>query len=309
MKKILALISVLIMGISSFSIVLSQEEPLSCYDTTASGCQECWMNLWCSDIPDPVEKQRCIFYNSLDAFLICQQKWFHPYWMEIYSNGVKGCYARDLLCFNAPIEPKCPSICEETCDTKECYDECCERADCYLYRELETITYPYVRSENGNKMVLNIPSCTDSRTFFQRPPPCGRMFEEDAKYDEEPTCCFDMRGCGSTPSPTCATQCTGYNMPANYKCDVNEYVIMEFEGCGEILINGVQLELYPCNGGNGFVTANGGPHMIIWYNGQKPFDSALGVVMIQGVPRTITIEGDGYLVFSLETKMTAMTAL
>jgi len=303
MRKILALISVLIMGIASVSIVTSQEEPTPCDDAIASECQECWMNLYCADITDPVAKQACIDNFSLFTFLKCQQKWFHPYWMEIYSNEVKGCYARDLLCFNAPVELECPtSICEEICDTQECIDECCERADCYMYGgELETIEYPYGRSQNGNKMVLTIPSCNEPRAFFKSPPPCGRMFE-DSKNEEEQTCCFDMRGCGSNLSIACATQCTGYNMPANYRCDVNEYVIMEFEGCGEILINGLQLDLYPCNGVNGFVGANGGPHMIVWYNGEKPFESDYGVIMIQGVPRTITIEGEGYLVFSLEQK-------
>lgn len=301
MRKILALISVLIMGIASVSIVTSQEEPSPCDDAIASECQECQMNLWCGDITDPGEKQRCIDNFSLYAFSLCQQKWFHPYWMEIYSNEVKGCYARNLLCFNAPIEQECPTnICEEICDSQECYDECCERADCYLYGgELETITYPH---QKGNKMVLTVPSCNEPRIFFQSPPPCGRMFEEDAKYEEEPTCCFDMRGCENAPSLGCAVPCTGYNMPANYRCNVNEYVIMEFEGCGEILINGLQLDLYPCNGVNGFVAANGLPHVIIWYNGDKPFESDYEVTMIQGVPRAITIEGEGNLLFSLEQK-------
>ncbi len=305
MRKILALISVLIMGIASVAIVSSDEEPTPCDDAIASECQECWMNLYCGDIPDPVEKQRCIYYQSLVAFLRCQQKWFHPYWMEIYTNEVKGCYARNLLCFNAPIELDCPtSICEEICDTKECIDECCERADCYLYGgELETIDYPYERAENDTKMVLTIPSCNEPRTFFKSPPPCGRVFEEDFSVnDEQPTCCFDMRGCGNAPSLGCAVPCTGYNMPANYRCDVNEYVIMNFMGCGEILVNGLQLELTPCNGGNGFVAANDVPHAIIWYNGNKPFESDYGVIMIQGVPRTITIEGEGNLLFSLEQK-------
>ncbi|NPV51311.1 MAG: hypothetical protein HPY60_08975 [Candidatus Methanofastidiosum sp.] len=303
MRKILALISVLIMGIASVSIVSSQN-PCLIGTTPPSDCQECMINFWCGDITDPVEKQRCIYYNSLDAFLTCQQNWFHPYWMEIYSNEVKGCYARDLLCFNAPIEPRCPSICEVICDTKECYDECCERADCYLYGgKLEPIGYPYGESQN-DKMVLTIPSCNESRAFFKSPPPCGTMFETDSSVSEaqilndtEPTCCFDMRECGNAPSLGCAVPCTGYNMPANYRCDVNEYVIMKIISGGGVLINGMPYD--SCtrapNGNSCF-------NWIIWYNGKKPFESAYGVMMIQGVPRTITIEGEGTLEFSLEQK-------
>jgi len=278
--------------------VSSQEEPTQCDDAIASECQECWMNLYCGDITDPVAKQTCIYYQSLVAFLTCQQKWFHPYWMEIYSNELKGCYARDLLCFNAPVELDCStSICEEICDTQECIDECCERADCYLYGgELETIRYPHEESQNG-KMVLTIPSCNEPRTFFLNPPPCGRMFEEDAKYDEEPTCCFDMRGCGSNPSSACATQCTGYDMPPNYRCGVNEYVILNIIDGGGVLINGMPYDscVKAPNGNSCF-------NWIIWYNGDKPFESDYAVLMIQGVPRTITIEGEGTLVFSLEQK-------
>jgi hypothetical protein len=306
MRKILALISVLIMGIASLSIVTSQEVHLPCDDAIASECQECWMNLWCSET-DPVAKQTCIYYQSLEAFLRCQQKWFHPYWMEIYSNEVKGCYARDLLCFNAPVELDCStSICEEICDTKECYDECCERADCYLYgEELETIEYPYEQSQN-DKMVLTIPSCNEPRAFFKNPPPCGRMFETDSSFSEaqilndtEPTCCFDMRGCGNVPSLGCAVPCTGYNMPANYRCDVNEYVIMKLIYGGGVLINGI-----PYNSCTSDRAPNGNlcTSWIIWYNGKKPFESDYGGIMIQGVPRTITVEGEGNLEFSLEQK-------
>ena len=289
MKKILALIAVLIMGIASVSIVTSQN-PCLYGSTPPSQCQECMDNFYSQAPPDA---------DTLpyDSFFICQQRWFNPYWMEIYDGNVKGCYARDLVCYN-----DLPSIIAVFSEGQN---------DCYLYGEPSVMVY------NGaveKPLTINVPSCNDSRSFFQSPPPCERVFETDTSYsgaqilnDIGPIiiegCCFDMRGCGNNPSLECAVPCSGYNMPANYRCDVNEYVIMSlglsYEG--GVKINGILY--YTCGvfkqeSLNGYTCTN----TIVWYNGDRPFDPTPGVVMIQGVPRTITIEADGEFLFWLEQK-------
>lgn len=301
------------MGIASVSIVSSQNP---CYNTPPSGCQECmtnWCESWCSqnqelDSQFPNGYSLCDFC-SIEAFFECQIEWFHPYWMEIYNNNVKGCYARDLLCVNDLVENHyCPLECKHNCQNQECWDECCERAYCYLYGPPSKVIYPpQVPSKEGPNppLIINVPSCNDSRKFFNEPPPCageGDFSLEDRKLIN--SCCFDMRGCGSNPSLECATPCSGYYMPANYKCDVNEYVIMEIEEGYGVKINGIHYDLcaeYDEIAKEGYSCTD----KIVWYNGERPFDPTPGVVMILGVPRTITIEGDGdqfYLEFSLEQK-------
>ncbi len=304
MKKILALTIVFLMGIASFSIASSQEP---CEDTLPSGCQECIFNdcmKSCSQ-PQTVDQYDPCDDCSYNAFFECQQRWFHPYWMEIYISNVKGCYARDLLCVNMPKSTQsCLAYCYESCGDMPFFNQClesCESSECYLYGKQSY--FEYVGGAEIKSLVINVPSCNDSRTFFNEPPPCageGDFSSEDRKLIN--SCCFDMRGCGSNPSLECATNCSGYNMPANYKCDVNEYVIMLFAGCGEIVINGVPLSLPTCEVRSFAVLANNYPHMVVWYNGERPFDQMPDVVMIQGVPRTITIEGKGRLLFSLEQK-------
>jgi len=206
--------------------------------------------------------------------------------MEIYDDNLKGCYAKDLLCFNMP-------------------DRSVQGPDCYLYGKPEIISYPHEneRAINGNKMVLTVPSCTNSRTFFQTPPPCGN--EADAAAIDKINgngvildggCCFDMRGC-ATNTLDCAKPCTSYGLPPNYSCNINEIVIMGVESFeGNVLINGQSYTFSPCLGPEC-------QHMIVWYNGDKPFSAVPGIVYVnQGVPRNITIEGDGIITFSLEQK-------
>jgi hypothetical protein len=220
--------------------------------------------------------------------------------MEIYTDNVKGCYARDLLCLNAPEE--IPTRCPEACGNDL---ECCERAHCYLYGEPETITYPYERAVNGGAMVLNIPSCTYSRTFFKNPPPCGRVFETDAAVLDKINgdglllgggCCFDMRNC-TTNTLECSTPCNDYDLPPNYSCNINEIVILGINSIeGQITINGISYDFSTCSGPQC-------QRMIVWYTGQKPFSAVPGIVFVnQGVPRTITISGTGGIKFYLEQK-------
>ena len=323
MKKILALTVVFLMGIASVSI-MSSGEPV-CEDTPPSGCQACMTN-WCESScyePGTDSSSPCGDFCSIRSFFDCQKRWFNPYWMEIYDGNVKGCYARDLLCINRLNLPEvypdeCRNICGEDID---CQFEC----GCYLYGKpstgyyppnFPTITQDPIPGQNP-PLIINIPSCSDSRAFFQSPPPCageGDAREYDGKLIN--SCCFDMRGCGNNPSLECAVPCSGYNMPANYKCDVNEYVIMEIFNNENFTINGVtycnqvidpsnlQLDGLPKGIGLlGDLGFNGStcPDIIVWYNGDRPFDPTPGVIMIPGVPRTITIEG-GYLEFSLEQK-------
>jgi len=293
MKKILALTIVFLMGIASVSIVSSQNP---CEYVPPSECQECMDNFY-SQAPLDAD------FLPFDSFFFCQRLWFHPYWMEIYDGNVKGCYARDLVCYN-DLPPTIAVRSEG-------------QNDCYLYGEPMPTSYPqYQDSKNGiPPLVINIPSCNNSRAFFQSPPPCAGEGDASA-YDRKliNSCCFDMRGCGINPSLECAVPCSGYTMPANYKCDVNEYVIMKILGHEYFTINGVtycnqvpsksQLDGLPKGIGLlGDLGFNGSicPSMIVWYNGERPFDPTPGVVMIQGVPRTITIE-DGYLTFTLEQK-------
>ena len=320
------------MGIASVSIVSSQNPCLFGY-TPPSQCQECFFNdciKWCSESPE-LDLESLNGYGPCDcsirSFFECQKRWFHPYWMEIYDGNVKGCYARDLLCINDLVENQyypedaCNKICADVEHYDECMDGCFDSATCYLYREPLHIEYPLqqIDPKGGTNppLIIKVPSCNDSRTFFQSPPPCGRVFETDTSDEDfinkevqilndiEPIiiegCCFDMRGCGSNPSLECATNCSGYNMPANYKCDVNEYVIMKLIYGGGVKINGIPYDSCTQDVSaalNGYTCTN----YIVWYNGERPFDPTPGVVMIQGVPRTITIEGDGYLEFSLEQK-------
>ena len=93
---------------------------------------------------------------------------------------------------------------------------------------------------------------------------------------------------------------------SNYRCDVNEYVIMFLDmgvNGGSILINGIQYNVCPHDQPIGEETPSPGcVSMIVWYNGKRPFDSVPGIIVNQGVPRTITIEGEGTLEFELEQK-------
>ena len=318
MKKILALLLAIILGISSVSIVSSgfaQTEEYFCNNLPPSMCQQCvhdqcacrnvpgfcWCHDYCSQncnqqFPTyrcPVESISSECQSCLDncceveSFQYCQQQWFHPYWMEIYNDNVKGCYARDLLCVNAPVQAGLGS-------------------DCYLYGKPEPIEYPYERALNGGTMVLTIPSCTNSRSFFQSPPPCGAVLEVDASVEDPKIngnglivprgCCFDMRGC-TTNTLDCSKPCNGYNLPPNYSCSINEIVILGVISIdGPILINGVSYPFSVCDG-------PGCEYMIAWYNGQKPFSAVPGIVFVnQGVPRTITISGTRSIEFYLEQK-------
>ena len=313
MKKILALIVVLILGMASVSIVTSLD-PCSeeCYNASPTQSQECFTNCceeFCSEYPESPICGHCSAY----AFFEYNLKWFDPYWMEIYGNEVKGCYARDLVCLNSYKLVEIQRLsCEERCSIQcgqdsECYNGCmedCERRDCFRYLEEARPVQVYMGNYNG-RLTLDVPSCTDSRTFFSKPPPCGLEGDFSA-YDSEKECCFDMRKCGNTPSLECATSCRGYEIPSNYRCDVNEYVIMFLDmgvNGGSILINGIQYNVCPHDQPIGEETPSPGcVSMIVWYNGKRPFDSVPGIIVNQGVPRTITIEGEGTLEFELEQK-------
>lgn len=317
MNKTLAIILTIIIGMASISIVSSGGVISSCFPP--SSCQQClhgycacrnvpnfcWCHDYCSQSCNGQIGEGCLVFENdgprlvtlnqecqacldncceVESFQYCQLQWFHPYWMEIYDDNVKGCYAKDLLCLNAP-------------------DRSIQRPDCYLYGKPETISYPHL-TENNNKMVLTIPSCTNSRTFFQTPPPCGYAEADAAVIDKingngiifNEGCCFDMRGC-TTNTLDCAKQCSGYELPPNYSCNINEIVIMGIESFeGNVLINGQSYTFTPCLGPEC-------QHMVVWYNGDKPFSAVPGIVYVnQGVPRTITIEGDGIITFSLEQK-------
>jgi hypothetical protein len=320
MKKTLAILVVLIIGMASLSIVSSGTAASLCFPP--STCQQCthgycacrnipnfcWCHDYCSQSCNGQLGEGCLVFENdgprlvtlnqecqacldncceVESFQYCQQQWFHPYWMEIYDDSVKGCYAKDLLCFNAPVEAGLGP-------------------DCYLDGKPDTISYPYPyeKSENGNKMVLTIPSCSNSRTFFQTPPPCG-IFEGDLSVTDKINgnglilnggCCFDMRGC-TTNTIDCAKPCATYDLPSNYNCNINEIVIMGIQSIyGEVLINGRSYSFSECSGPEC-------QRMIVWYNGEKPFSAVPGLVYVnQGVPRSINIEGNGEIIFSLEQK-------
>ena len=176
MKRILALITVLILGIASVSIVTSQNP---CEYVPPSECQECLVE-FCQ-------------LSSIEAFFDCQEEWFHPYWMEVYNNEVMGCYARDILCYNEltcntedTIPLDCPEeACENLCgDDTPCFLECCEKAHCYLYGQPSN--FDYYGGPEIEPLVLTVPSCTDSRKFFSEPPVCSRFLQEtdSAQLDE-----------------------------------------------------------------------------------------------------------------------------
>ena len=239
---------------------------------------------------------------EVESFQYCQQEWFHPYWMEIYNDNAKGCYARDLLCFNRLNLPEVyPDKCSEICGKDiDCQFEC----GCYLYGKPSTYSFG---NTNGNTMAINIPSCTNSRTFFKNPPPCyylnGFTNDNFIKTDSEkingyngPPCCFDFREC-PTNSIECFKPCSGYDLPPNYSCSINEIVILGVKSIGgEILINGVAYPFSDCIGPECQL-------MVVWYNGQKPFSTVPGIVYVnQGVQRTITISGTGSITFYLEQK-------
>jgi hypothetical protein len=215
--------------------------------------------------------------------------------MEIYNDNAKGCYARDLLCFNNLVpNHRCPESCYDP--EKQGYDEeCCESAYCYLYGEPSI--YPF-ENRNGSTMTINVPSCTNSRTFFRNPPPCNYPIRKINGNGALPACCYDMMQCGDTSTLECSTPCDGYDLPPNYSCSLNEIVILGVESVGgEILINGVAYQFSDCDDWPQCQL------MVVWYNGQKPFSAVPGIVYVnQGVPRTITISGTGSIAFYLEQK-------
>jgi len=320
------------MGIASVSIVMSgfaSTEEYLCNNLPPSMCQQCVHDqcacrnvpgtCWCHDYCErscgqnfptygcPVEVistecQSCL--NNcceVESFQYCQQQWFHPYWMEIYNDNVKGCYARDLLCVNDLIQNHlCPGVCEELYPNDEkSYQECCESSYCYLYGE-PTSTQFFLEVQS---ITINVPSCNNARTFFKDPPPCWYLNNDSQKIDQiqingypELSCCFDMRNC-TTNTLECSTPCSGYDLPPNYSCNMNEIVILGIHSIGgEILINGVAYQFSDCIG-------PGCQQMVVWYNGQKPFSAVPGIVYVnQGVPRTITISGTGSITFYAEQK-------
>jgi hypothetical protein len=209
--------------------------------------------------------------------------------MEIYNNEVKGCYVRDLVCYNG-----LDSL-ESTLQTED--------NDCYIYEGYDSLT-PYSYVQNGSGLTLNVPSCTNSRTFFQNPPPCipPQTVTQETVTITRP-CCYDVRGCGSTPAIGCSVPCNGYEVPPNYACDTNEIIIMDVHSIeGTVSINGKVYEFNPaCKNYSSIYP--GCMWWVVWYNGEKPFEEVPGIVYVnQGVPRTITIEGEGTLEFTLEQK-------
>lgn len=353
-KVVIPLLSIIFLGMA---IATSGGFSYMYFCFPPSVCQQCmYEQCLCHNVP-PINEPYCWCHNNCDcigagtaqtgdcplpqgcdtnclsqccqveAFQWCQERWFHPYWMEIYNNEVKGCYAKDLLCFNHDIlinnrngDGICPEVCGPYCrstciganNPEECYNECmqncCEKADCYLYGK-PSIAYAFLPDYNG-RLILNIPPCENSRSFFNQPPPCGGVFETDsavldavAQFNGDGIildgCCFDLRGCGNTPLIECAKSCETYDMPPNYRCDVNEIVILSLEAIDPgIKINGRTYEFnqqcpeWPsCT------------WWIVWYNGDKPFNEVPGVVYVnQGVPRTIIIEGEVGISFDLEQK-------
>jgi len=220
--------------------------------------------------------------------------------MEIYDAQVKGCYAKDLVCYNGN------TILDQVVQT--------ENSDCYVYEGYNSLTpYTYglngVFAVNGNghipRLTLIVPSCTNSRTFFQTPPSCNQTnILKEANLDIKKPCCYDVRNCGNNPSVDCSIPCNGYEVPPNYACNNNEIIIMDIHSIdGTVIINGRSyqfnencLEGYPS-------VYPGCMQWVVWYNGEKPFEEVPGIVYVnQGVPRTITIEGDGSMTFTLEQK-------
>jgi len=324
MKKLLAMLVALVLGISSVSIVSSgtqAEDEYICDNYPPSMCQQCVHNqcacrnvpgtCWCHDYCEqscgqdfptygcPAEVissgcQACLDNCcEVESFQYCQQKWFHPYWMEVYNDNVKGCYARDLLCVNDLIlNHSCPEICREQYpNDQKSYQECCESSYCYLYGKPTTTTL------EGQPITINVPSCTNPRTFFKNPPPCGYLNSNGNGNGVHPTCCYDMRQCGAATTLECSTPCSGYDLPPNYSCNMNEIVILGIGDISEgILINGVAYQFSDCIG-------PGCQKMIVWYNGQQPFSAVPGIVFVnKGVPRTITISGTGSITFYAEQK-------
>ncbi len=313
------------MGIASVSIVISGGSEYVCNNYPPSMCQQCthdqcacrnvpgtcWCHDYCErscgqDFPTygcPVdvissECQACLDNCcEVESFQYCQQQWFHPYWMEVYNDNVKGCYAKDLLCVNNLIQNHlCPDVCEELYPNDEkSYQECCESSYCYLYGEPTSQPFFLV----DQPITINVPSCTNPRTFFKDPPPCGYLLgnRNGNGNGVHPTCCYDMRQCGSTTTLECSTPCSGYDLPPNYSCNMNEIVILGIDSIdGEILINGVPYQFAECVGPQC-------QHMVVWYIGQKPFSAVPGIVFVnQGVPRTITISGTGMITFYAEQK-------
>ena len=341
MKKLMSILLAMIIGISSVSIINSGLvstgteaslcfPPSTCQQCTHDFCAcrnipgFCWCHNYCSEACNGQIGEGCYVLNNgyepvvpgslnqecqacldncceVESFQYCQQEWFHPYWMEIYNDNVKGCYARDLLCFNNLVENHaCPESCYDY-EKQEFDKECCESSYCYLYREPTLTQF----SLDGQSITINVPSCTNPRTFFKNPPPCGYLNDDFLKTEQiqingynRLSCCYDMRNC-TTSTLECSTPCSGYDLPPNYSCNMNEVVILGIDLIGgEILINGVPYQFSECP-----TLDNGCEHMVVWYTGQKPFSAVPGIVYVnQGVPRTITISGTGSITFYAEQK-------
>lgn len=327
MKRLFVVLSITVLLLSAISVSLAQKEDYPCYNTLPSQCKSCVSEkcmcrnvegmCWCHDYCQcngyppyicnnvPVQCASCLTPCCvLEGFQWCQlfTPWYSPYWMEIYNNEVKGCYARDLVCYNG-FEPL-----ESTLNIED--------NDCYIYEGYESLTrYNFgengLFSVNGNghkvpSLTLNVPICTNSRTFFQNPPPCTPaqavpLVQETVTKLK--SCCYDVRGCGDTPAIGCSVPCNGYEVPPNYTCSTNEIVILDVHSIdGTVSINGKVYEFNPdCN--NYPSIYPGCMWWIVWYNGEKPFEEVPGIVYVnQGIPRTITIEGNGYMTFTLEQK-------